>query len=56
MIEFLDEKELSELVRLRESDPDYLVEVLSISSEELIDKFEDRVIKYLRGEEEVPNE
>ena len=38
------------LDNLRASDPDYVVDVLEISSEELVDMFYDRAVDFIREE------
>ena len=37
---------------LREADPDILLEVLQITAEELLDRFEDRLIIYFEREDD----
>lgn len=37
--------------RLRELDPDVLVDVLKISSDEIVDRFDDKVIEMWQSEE-----
>lgn len=49
-------KEQEVLFKLSHLDPDYIVDVLGISSQELLDTFRDRAIKHIREEYDVEDE